>query len=98
MVDGSGIPGDFPHLPSHSISSIVHNPLAMSHFVSGLPLRSAATLPLVEVYREEANGYDICDVRGEVLLLAGGPAMVRCARTCRRSPHPQQLRTYLRWI
>jgi hypothetical protein len=26
-------------------------------------LRSAATLPLVEVYRDTANGYDICDVR-----------------------------------
>jgi len=28
-------------------------------------LRSAATLPLVEVYRDQANGYDICDVRGK---------------------------------
>ncbi len=29
-------------------------------------LRSAATLPFVEVYRDSANGYDICDVRGKV--------------------------------
>ncbi len=29
-------------------------------------LRSAATLPLAEVYRDSANGYDICDVRGKV--------------------------------
>jgi hypothetical protein len=29
-------------------------------------LRSAATLPLAEVYRDQANGYDICDVRGKV--------------------------------
>jgi DNA polymerase V len=28
-------------------------------------LRSAATLPLVEIYRDSANGYDICDVRGK---------------------------------
>ena len=28
-------------------------------------LRSAATLPLVEVYRDQAQGYDICDVRGK---------------------------------
>ena len=28
--------------------------------------RSAATLPLVEVYRDGANEYDICDVRGKV--------------------------------
>ena len=28
-------------------------------------LRSAATLPLAEVYRDTANGYDICDVRGK---------------------------------
>ena len=28
-------------------------------------LRSAATLPLFDVYRDQANGYDICDVRGK---------------------------------
>jgi nucleotidyltransferase/DNA polymerase involved in DNA repair len=28
-------------------------------------LRSAATLPLVEVYADRANGFDICDVRGK---------------------------------
>lgn len=29
-------------------------------------LRSAATLPLVEIYRDGANGYDICDLRGKI--------------------------------
>jgi DNA polymerase V len=29
-------------------------------------LRSSATLPLEGVYRDPANGYDICDVRGKV--------------------------------
>jgi nucleotidyltransferase/DNA polymerase involved in DNA repair len=29
-------------------------------------LRSAATLPLVGVYRDPANAYDICDVRGKI--------------------------------
>jgi hypothetical protein len=29
-------------------------------------LRSAATLPLISVYRDAANQYDICDVRGKV--------------------------------
>ncbi|HEV3163495.1 MAG TPA: nucleotidyltransferase [Isosphaeraceae bacterium] len=29
-------------------------------------LRSAATLPLVGVYRDAAQGYDICDVRGKI--------------------------------
>jgi DNA polymerase V len=29
-------------------------------------LRSAATLPLAAVYRDTANGYDICDVRGKI--------------------------------
>ena len=28
-------------------------------------LRSAATLPLFDVYRDRANEYDICDVRGK---------------------------------
>jgi hypothetical protein len=29
-------------------------------------LRSGATLPLVEVYRDRSNEYDICDVRGKM--------------------------------
>ncbi|MFO0909648.1 MAG: nucleotidyltransferase [Isosphaeraceae bacterium] len=29
-------------------------------------LRSAATLPLASIYRDTANGYDICDVRGKM--------------------------------
>jgi len=29
-------------------------------------LRSGATLPLREVYRDQAQGYDICDVRGKM--------------------------------
>jgi DNA polymerase V len=29
-------------------------------------LRSAATLPLREVYRDAAQSYDICDVRGKI--------------------------------
>jgi nucleotidyltransferase/DNA polymerase involved in DNA repair len=29
-------------------------------------LRSAATLPLVQIYRDGSNGYDICDVRGKI--------------------------------
>ena len=29
-------------------------------------LRSAATLPLAAIYKDVANGYDICDVRGKI--------------------------------
>ena len=29
-------------------------------------LRSGATLPLYDVYRDEAQAYDICDVRGKI--------------------------------
>src|SRR5262249_14933327 len=29
-------------------------------------LRSAATLPLAEVYRDRSNSFDICDVRGKM--------------------------------
>jgi DNA polymerase V len=29
-------------------------------------VRSGATLPLSNVYRDEAQGYDICDVRGKI--------------------------------
>jgi hypothetical protein len=28
-------------------------------------VRSGATLPLADVYRDEAQQYDICDVRGK---------------------------------
>jgi hypothetical protein len=34
--------------------------------VARFAMRSAATLPSVEVYRDDANGHDICDVRGKV--------------------------------
>jgi nucleotidyltransferase/DNA polymerase involved in DNA repair len=29
-------------------------------------LRSGATLPLSDIYKDESNGYDICDVRGKI--------------------------------
>ncbi len=29
-------------------------------------LRSAATLPLAAIYRDTANEYDICDIRGKL--------------------------------
>jgi hypothetical protein len=29
-------------------------------------LRSGATLPLADVYKDEAQGYDVCDVRGKI--------------------------------
>ena len=31
-------------------------------------LRSAATLPLVSIYQDKANEYDICDVRGKAFF------------------------------
>jgi hypothetical protein len=37
----------------------------INHRHGRFALRSAATLPLVEVYRDSANGFDICDIRGK---------------------------------
>lgn len=34
--------------------------------VGRFAMRSGATLPLADVYRDEAQGYDICDVRGKL--------------------------------
>ena len=34
--------------------------------VSRFALRSGATLPLADIYRDEAQSYDICDVRGKI--------------------------------
>ena len=42
-------------------------------------LRSGATLPLADVYRDEAQGYDICDVQRQDVLLKWGRGHV-----CRR--------------
>ena len=67
----------FAACPGHQIAnpcttaSIVPEALAevkraINAKVGRFAVRSAATLPLVEVYRDDANGYDICDVRGKV--------------------------------
>ncbi|MEW4568206.1 nucleotidyltransferase [Tautonia sp. JC769] len=37
----------------------------INHRHGRFALRSAATLPLVEIYRDSANGFDICDIRGK---------------------------------
>jgi hypothetical protein len=34
--------------------------------VGRFALRSGATLPLADVYQDEAQQYDICDVRGKI--------------------------------
>jgi hypothetical protein len=39
---------------------------AVNAHLGRFALRSAATLPLSEVYRDAANAYDICDVRGTI--------------------------------
>ena len=31
-------------------------------------VRSGATLPLYDIYRDEAQSYDICDVRGKMCI------------------------------
>ena len=45
-------------------------------------LRSAATLPLVNVYQDTSNQYDICDVRGKTCFWIGRlyATAVQCLR------------------
>ena len=38
---------------------------AVNNAVGRFALRSAATLPLVDVYGDAANEYDICDIYGK---------------------------------
>jgi DNA polymerase V len=38
---------------------------AINNQVGRFALRSGATLPLANVYRDEAQSYDICDIRGK---------------------------------
>jgi hypothetical protein len=54
---------DIPR-PRTELLSVVKREINERH--GRFALRSAATLPLVSVYRDSANEYDICDVRGKV--------------------------------
>jgi nucleotidyltransferase/DNA polymerase involved in DNA repair len=51
--------------PSEWASAVALLKREVNSAVGRFALRSGATLPLADVYRDEAQGYDICDVRGK---------------------------------
>jgi DNA polymerase V len=54
---------DPPAEQAHAVAKLKRAVIAkMGRFA----LRSGATLPLADVYRDEAQGYDICDIRGKI--------------------------------
>jgi DNA polymerase V len=52
--------------PAAQAEAVARVKRTVNQSVGRFALRSAATLLLTEVYRDAANGYDICDVRGKV--------------------------------
>jgi hypothetical protein len=69
--------GDRPALPGRAAAGLFEPPPERAESVARLKrevnarvgrfaLRSAATLYLNDLYRDEAAGYDICDVRGKM--------------------------------
>ncbi len=52
-----------PDEPARTLGNVKR---AVNEEVGRFALRSGATLPLEDVYRDEAQSYDICDVRGKI--------------------------------
>jgi DNA polymerase V len=52
--------------PSPKLQAVAEVKQAVNRRIGRFALRSGATLPLSEIYRDRANGYDICDVRGKI--------------------------------
>jgi hypothetical protein len=54
---------DPPAEQARTVAQLKH---AVNAEVGRFALRSGATLPLADVYRDEAQSYDICDIRGKI--------------------------------
>ena len=51
--------------PSERVDAIADLKRRVNARIGRFALRSAATLPLTAIYRDTANAYDICDIRGK---------------------------------
>jgi hypothetical protein len=51
--------------PCERAEAVAEVKRAVNNRVGRFSLRSGATLPLADVYRDEAQSYDICDVHGK---------------------------------
>jgi nucleotidyltransferase/DNA polymerase involved in DNA repair len=52
--------------PDEQARAVAKLKRAVNAEVGRFALRSGATLPLADVYRDEAQGYDSCDIRGKI--------------------------------
>jgi hypothetical protein len=52
--------------PSSQWEAVAEVKRAINEHFGRFALRSGATLPLYELYQDEAAGYDICDIRGKM--------------------------------
>jgi len=52
--------------PAEQTAAVARLKREVNAEVGRFALRSGATLPLADVYRDEAQSYDICDVRGKI--------------------------------
>jgi hypothetical protein len=51
--------------PDERAAAVASFKRAVNGTVGRFALRSGATLPLADIYRDSAAGYDICDIRGK---------------------------------
>jgi DNA polymerase V len=52
--------------PAQQAEAVARVKRQVNESVGRFALRSAATLPLTELYRDPANAYEICDIRGKL--------------------------------
>ena len=52
--------------PDHQARAVARAKREVNEALGRFALRSGATLPLADVYRDEAQQYDVCDIHGKM--------------------------------
>jgi hypothetical protein len=52
--------------PSPRAEALAELKTRINQRIGRFAVRSGATLPLADIYTDDANSYDICDVRGKI--------------------------------
>jgi hypothetical protein len=56
----------FPNLEAPRIERVAEVKRSINALLGRFAVRSGETLPIAEIYADEANDFDICDVRGKI--------------------------------
>lgn len=60
------IQGNLFEMPDEQARAVATIKREINARMGRFALRSGATLPLTDVYRDEAQNYDVCDIRGKI--------------------------------